>query len=120
MTLVRREQPLERLVDANPTWVDTGPGNTKDPNRRGIGLSFDCPIHDEGRGLARRCRLYVPVDPPLDGGPVFDERGWKRSGGEAFDEVTLSPSIRMLGGEDGCRWHGFIRGGRFETCGDAR
>ena len=36
------------------------------------------------------------------------------------DAVTLSPSIRRLGGADGCEWHGFIRGGRFETCGDAR
>jgi len=37
-----------------------------------------------------------------------------------FGTVTLSPSIRILGGDDGCEWHGFIRAGRFETCGDAR
>lgn len=109
----RRAQPLERLVDANPVWVDTGPGNTRSPNRRGVQLSFDCPIHED-------CRIGVPVDPPLDNGPSFEPRGWKRTGGEDFGTVTLSPSIRRLGGGNGCRWHGFIRGGRFETCGDAR
>lgn len=116
----RRAQPLERLVDAHPVWVDAGgEGITRAdtgepvPRRCGVELGFDCPIHDD-------CRVHIPVDPPLDGGPVLDDRGWRRTGGEEFGTVTLSPSIRILGGEDGCEWHGFIRGGRFETCGDAR
>lgn len=115
----RRAVALERLVDADPCWVDSGGEgitNSKTgepvPRRRGVLLSFRCPIHDD-------CEIGVPVDPPLDGGPR-PERGWKRTGGEAFDSVTLSPSIRVLGGPDGCEWHGFIRAGRFETCGDSR
>lgn len=124
MSRPRRSQPLERLVDADPAWVDSGgEGVTRAdtgepaPQRRGVMLSFDCPIHED-------CRLGVPVDPPLDqGGPMphlMAGKAWKRTGGDAFDEVTLAPSIRILGGPDGCEWHGFIRGGRFETCGDSR
>lgn len=115
-----RAQPLERLVDANPCWVDAGgEGITNSvtgqpvPHRRGVALMFECPIHEE-------CLCSVPVDPPLDGGPMLEPRGWKRTGGEDFGTVTLSPSIRVLGGADGCEWHGFIRSGRFETCGDSR
>jgi len=109
----RRAQPLERLVDAHPVWVDTGPENTCSANRRGVEILFDCPIHED-------CLCSVPVDPPLDGGPTFEARGWKRTGGEDFATVTLAPSIKRLGGPDGCEWHGFIRNGLFETCGDSR
>ncbi len=101
----RRAEPLRHLVDADPHWVDYG-------ERRGVLLQFECPIHDG-------CHLGVPVDPALDGGPPPEGRGWKRTG-DTFETLTLSPSIRILGGANGCRWHGFIRGGRFETCGDAR
>ena len=110
----RREQLLERLVDADPRWVDTGPRNTRDPNRKGIGISFECPLHED-------CRLGAYFTNPLDGGPPFEpERPtWDRTG-EDFESLTLAPSIRVLQGNGGCRWHGFIRAGRFETCGDAR
>lgn len=105
----RRTQHLDRLVDADPCWVDSG-------SRCGVLLDFDCPIHED-------CRLGVPIDPPIDGGPAMPDlmagKAWRRSG-DGFDMVTLSPSIHILGGADGCEWHGFIRGGRFETCGDSR
>ena len=120
----RRAQPLERLADADPCWVDAGGDGVSRadgspvPFRRGVMLSFDCPIH-EG------CRLGVPVDPPLDGGRPRPEDmagvAWKRTGGEDFDTVTLSPSIRIVPHDpDDCAWHGFIRAGRFQTCGDSR
>lgn len=118
----RRAQPLERLVDAEPSWVGTGgPSITRAdgspvPERRGVVLSFQCPIHED-------CYIGVPVDPPVDGGPAMPElmagKAWKRTGDEDFATVTLAPSIRILGGEGECRWHGFIRSGRFETCGDS-
>ncbi len=114
MTPRLRARPLERLADADPAWVDSSGG------RRGVMLQFECPIH-ESDAHGDTCRIAVPLDPPLDGGAPI-ERGWRRSGGEDFDSVTLAPSIRRLGESDGtgCRWHGFVRGGRFETCGDSR
>lgn len=110
----RRAKPLERLVDADPVWVD---GSVSDGERHGTGIIFNCPIHDE-------CFANVQFSNPLDGSPSHDNNGrceptWHRTG-ETFETLTLSPSIRRLGGPDGCEWHGFIRGGRFETCGDAR
>lgn len=101
----RRDKPLQRLVDADPCWVDT-------KDRRGVWLLFDCPIHDGG------CYLGVQVDPPLDGGPLLEPNRphWKRDG-EDFATLTLRPSIRILGPD--CYWHGFIRAGRFVHCTDA-
>lgn len=104
----RRAQPLERLVDANPRWVPVW----GDPAKRGVLVEFDCPIHEE-------CQLHVPLANPLGGGPPFrGEPLWQREG-ETFETLTLSPSVRMVGREGECRWHGFIRNGRFETCGDS-
>ena len=112
-----RAQPLERLVDAEPAWVgERGAGGL----REGVGVSFDCPIHED-------CHLGAPFKNPLDGqGPpgwkALDGTQWTRSG-DTFETLTLSPSIHMLGEKDdppGCQWHGFIRAGRFETCGDSR
>lgn len=116
----RRAQSLERLVDANPVWVDAGgEGITNSitgqpvPHRRGVALMFDCPIHED-------CLCCVSVNPPLDGGPAIETKAWRRTGGEDFETVTLAPSIKVLGGPEGCEWHGHIRNGRFETGGDSR
>lgn len=115
-----RPQPLERLVDAEPRFVFSGGEGVTDangqpvPKREGVGVSFACPIH-EGY-----CRVYVPFTNPIDGGPAPDPRiTWERQG-ETFETLTLTPSIKVLGGSEGCEWHGFIRAGRFETCGDSR
>lgn len=116
-----RAQRLTRLIDAEPVWLDSGgPGITDAtgapvPRRRGVAILFACPIHGD------ECLVAVSVDPPLDGGPpTAGEKAWKRTGSEDFATVTLSPSIRVLGGPTGCEWHGFIRNGLFEHCGDAR
>lgn len=75
--------------------------------RSGLGLIFDCPC---GCGSRRG----VPFTNPLDGGePLRDAaRGgpgptWKREG-ESLADLTLSPSLRDVGG---CGWHGWIRDG---------
>lgn len=100
-----RAKPLERLVDAAPDWHE----RQSDGVRHWI--SFDCPIHEDG-GYGG-CRIGVPLAPE-------EARGWSHSG-DTFDTLTTSPSIRVLGeGSDGCYWHGFIRDGRFDTCGDSR
>lgn len=111
MGLPLRAKPLERLIDANPSWISF---RVKD---RGIvAFGFDCPIHDH--------RLSVPLAKPLDGGEPC--RDWFPSGAvwdhdmEDFASMTCSPSIHVLGEPDDCEWHGFIRAGRFETCGDSR
>lgn len=100
----RRNSPIVRLVDADPTWVGR-------KGRKGLGLHCRCPIHED-------CWVYVPFSNPLDG-EAPSGHGWLRSG-ETFKTLTLSPSIRRQGGDDGCEWHGFIRSGRFETCGDSQ
>lgn len=117
----QREKPLERLVDADPRFYDWSPDRELNPqyadrpDRHGIGLLFDCPIHGD------HCLVGVPFANPLDGGGPHEPSRptWQRTG-ESFETLTLSPSIKVLGGETGCEWHGFIRDGRFETCEDSR
>lgn len=104
-----RAQPLERLVEANPKL-----------EHNGTWLSFDCPIHHNDHTpemapieVARHwCRIAIPLRPP-------DVQGWDHNG-QPFESLTVSPSIAQRGGPDGCEWHGFIRDGRFEHCGDSR
>lgn len=100
-----RPQPLERLTDADPAQVQIA--------TRLVGIAFDCPIHDN-------CRLAIPTT-PFDGGPPVSwfrsNHVWQRTG-DAFDTMTLAPSIDVNGDEiHDCHWHGFVREGRFETCG---
>jgi len=118
-----------RLVDCDPRWVVVAGG----PH---CGISFDCPEGHEG------CRHIIPFTPALDGSPAV---GWQSNGcmwqrtGDTFETLTLSPSIRrepvyasvnaalaagclpehvtptLL-----CAFHGFIRDGQIEFCGDSR
>lgn len=109
----RRAAPLKRLVDAEPAWVNEERGKPK----RLVGVTFDCPIHPD-------CRIGVPFKNPVTGGPPPKWTGlngtqWQRTG-ETFEALTLSPSIHIMGEPDDCEWHGFIRAGCFETCGDSR
>lgn len=116
----QRARPLVLLTEADPCFYDWSPDRALNPHladkpdRKGLGLMFMCPIHED-------CWVGIPFKNAIDGGgPHEPERAsWQRTG-ETFDVLTLSPSIRVLGGADGCEWHGFIRNGRFETCGDAR
>lgn len=107
--LPRRTVALARLVDADPSWV-------KWQGRAGMGIAFDCPIHDG-------CRLAVPFANPLDGGApsswMKSGNAWSRSG-TTFDTLTLAPSVHVEGGAAACEWHGAITGGAFTTFGDAR
>ena len=82
--------------------------------RERVGLIFDCPMHEH-------CRLGVQFKNPPDGqGPYEPKRAsWTVTNVDDFKTLTLSPSIRSLGGDGGCQWHGFIKNGRFETCADA-
>ncbi len=135
-----RSAPLVRLDEADPHWVVANAydaagqriGLDQD-KRHGMGVGFECPIHSDG------CYVAVMFRNPTDGGPpdAFARRydytdpkspkplGWGARAcwervGESFATMTLSPSIRVLGGPDNCEWHGFIRSGLFETCPDSK
>jgi hypothetical protein len=106
-------KPIERLVDADPVWLNDG-------GRQGTGIAFECPIHADG------CYIGVPFTNPLDGGPPSPSDllpkpvTWDRIG-TSFETLTITPSIHVLGKEDGgCEWHGHVRGGRFITLSDSR
>lgn len=102
-----------KLTDLNPTFYSAGgegitrADGTPAPERRGVGLGFDCPCGNPDE--EHRC--YIPFANPLDGGPAV-ERGWQRTG-DTFETLTLTPSIQRM---DGCRWHGFITDGEARTC----
>lgn len=116
----QRAQRIERLVDADPRFLDWSPDRAINPHladkpdRCGVLVLFECPIHDD-------CHVSVQFRNALDGGGPLQPEGpsWERTGDTA-ETLTLSPSIRVLGGPNGCEWHGFIRAGRFEHCGDSK
>ena len=97
-----------RLVELDPHWT------CDDLSRRGMGVSFDCPIH-------RNHRLAVAFANPVDGGLKMRgcQHHWHRTG-ETFDTLTLGPSIDASGFTCGTHdvvtpcWHGFIKNGAIE------
>lgn len=105
-----------KLTDLNPQWVGAGGAGITDgngnpvPERRGLGITFDCPCGCD-RGV------FIPFANPLDGGAPWDpdeprRARWQRTG-DTFDALTLTPSIQRL---DGCRWHGWLQDGRLVPC----
>jgi hypothetical protein len=117
-----------RLVDCNPGWVSNYHGTGVDD-----AIRFDCP---EGRA---DCVHVIPFTPALDGSsPARGSVQWQRSG-DAFETLTLTPSIarrpRHASREAAiaagcipeyvtesmlCAFHGSIRDGQIEFCGDSR
>lgn len=111
MALPLRPTSLRTLAEADPHWI-----GARDGSGRWIGMTFECPIHDN-------CRLGVAFSNPVGGGdPEPFHIGnpiWLRQG-EDLLTLTISPSIHVQGGTNQCEWHGFIVGGVFQTCGDSR
>lgn len=89
------------LTDFAPRWTSEGKG------RRGMGISFDCPIH---RDTHASHRIGVMFENPIDGGsPVNGPTLWRRTGA-TFETLDLSPSIHVI--DDGAtHWHGFVTTG---------
>lgn len=106
-----------RLTDLHPRWIDG-------PDRRGLGVTFDCPCCV---GSSKAVRIAVVFTNPLDGGeqssllpgvlwrllgapgvttipPGFH---WQREG-EDFESLTLHPSVDC---SPAGHWHGFLRNG---------
>jgi len=119
-----------RLVDCNPRWI------TESGGREGCGVMFDCPEGHED------CRHAIPLTPALDGAAhaSWQHNGavWQRSG-DTFETLTLTPSIARRPEYESvnaalaagclpehitpsllCAFHGFIRDGQIEFCGDSR
>lgn len=101
------------LLELEPLWLTSG------PDRYGMGVSFRCPHCDT--------RLAIWFENPLDGGTSVNpttHRGplWKRTSGEDFDTLTLTPSINAMERDPDTRlvvvlhWHGFIQNGVMITC----
>jgi hypothetical protein len=122
------------LAELNPRWISRRYSGADSDAITGI--HFDCPEGHAG------CDHAIPFTPALDGAPgeSWQANGavWQRTG-DTFETLTLSPSIRRVpsfhdweatlpagcGLEDltealTCAFHGFIRGGRVEFCGDSR
>lgn len=106
----------KKLVDLDPRWLSHGGDGVLDkdgnavPERRGIGVSFECPC-----GCDQRCAVLFET--ALDGQPVppqYSPTRWQRTG-DTFETLTLSPSLHRV---VGCvtRWHGWIRSGEAITC----
>lgn len=105
-----------KLVDLNPRWV-TGRYAGRDDDVP-VGIHFDCPEGHDG------CSIAVPFTPGLDGAPAASWYSsgtqWQRAG-DTFETLTLTPSIATPPGrENGCAFHGFIRDGQIDFCGDSR
>lgn len=124
-----------RLIDCNPRWIING-RYTQNTDGVPSGVHFDCPEGHEG------CSHAIPFTPGLDGAaaPGWQTNGaiWQRTG-DTFETLTLSPSIRRepiyanrhAAIAAGCKpehitdtllcaFHGFIRDGQIEFCGDSR
>ena len=122
----------QHLIDCQPHWVQYSGRETDSPDA----VYFECPEgHDN-------CRHVIPFTPALDGTtqPVKQTNGvqWERTG-DTFETLTLTPSIRrtqryanreaaLAAGclEDHlddslfCAFHGFIKNGAIEFCGDSK
>lgn len=104
-----------KLVDLSPEWITDNTGRIH-------GVHFQCPIHTTVPGNPEfPCTHHIGFTNPPDGGPpqAYWRITWAR-GGTTFETLTLSPSIRNLGFQDGsggCRWHGYVGGASGEVPG---
>ena len=105
-----------KFTELNPRFVGSGGEGITDkdgnpvPERKGIGVSFDCPC-----GSKDCRRAFIQFSNPMDGGAPIDADGrhtWQRSG-DTFETMSLTPSIQRM---DNCRWHGFITNGEVIKC----
>ena len=100
-----------KLTDLSPKWIGAGgegvtsADGTPAPERHGVAVTFDCPC---GCGT----RAMIEFKTAIDGKP-WRADAWDRTG-DTFETLTLAPSIQRAE-PDGCRWHGFIRGGKVIT-----
>lgn len=123
-----------RLVDCNPRWVAAR--YRGEENGTPAGVKFDCP---EGH---KDCWHVIPFTPDMNGAPreSWQSNGavWQRTG-DTFETLTLAPSIRRIPPYESreaavaagcipeyvtdsflCAFHGFVKNGEIEFCGDSK
>lgn len=95
-----------KLIDLEPRWYANQNGHR-------IGFSFLCPHCDQS---GQRLAIAVHLDgTSLDDDPnttqVFQdgEHVWNITGGDTFDNLSLSPSVDASASG---HWHGFITNGQ--------
>lgn len=117
-----------RLVDCNAAFVRWDGRESGAEFGAADAVWFECP---EGHDT---CSHTVPFTPALDGkalsSPQSNGAHWKRLAGETIETLTLDPSIRNTCGIckhrgqnlacGGCHFHGYIKNGQIEFCGDSR
>ena len=69
-------------------------------------LVFRCPI-------CRNHSCVVPYGPVQKPAPPLGRHTWKHVSGDTIDNITLTPSYRIM---TGCKLHGFVRNGHWEGC----
>lgn len=105
-------KPTRSITELNARFVGHGGDGVLDKNHNpvpftpGVGVMMDCPCGCESM-------MYVGFENPIGGSlppslASSPEAKWKRTG-DTIETLTLSPSIRRVGG---CKWHGFIKNGQ--------
>lgn len=95
-----------KLTDLEPRYFRAG------TSEQPVGITFDCPhCHETGQRLAIAIHMDgTGIDPDPANPQQFpaDERIWTVSGGDSFENLSLSPSVDASASG---HWHGFITNG---------
>lgn len=106
-----------KLAELEPEWtVATSKGGfRRTPDfAEAQGIIFACPHHfKKNDGLIGTHSIliwFAGRGAPADYTPL---PRWNIAGGSSFDDLTLTPSIDLTGGEPD-EWHGFITNGEIQ------
>jgi hypothetical protein len=100
-----------KLIELNPRWIGSGgegvfkkkEDGTLEPaiQREGVAIGFNCPCGCESK-------VCIHLENPIDGGPPLKSQNLWRRTGEAFETLTLHPSLQRV---DGCKSHFLVKNG---------
>lgn len=81
--------------------------HTHEDGAQTMAVWFECPV----------CRDHYVMIPYAD---TKAPGVWACTAGSTIDDLTLTPSYRIVNDPNGCRLHGFVRDGHWENCADSR
>ena len=107
-----KSRPSKPLVELNANllrWDGRKPGDEHGP---ADALYFRCPHHEA-------CSHVIPFTPDMGGNviaksPQRNGAHWQRKG-DTVETMTLTPSVRSS-----CGFHGWVKNGAVEFCGDSK